>query len=282
MRNVTEFDNLRHLAFLLALCVIPGCGAQTYRNRLERTSNYYRYLEKLDENLSTSRWQADGISLRVPKQFNLVSRKQKQNAKGRGGASLIGSPRGISTLEGIVGIWRCTVDVGERDENLDAFIFVASNQHLWNQDGATRQKAAKFEERLIQRIYSALGARMPKKNEWKEKRFPEKNSLGRSGSNESAVFSDRIPFSTFRIEPQSSFLGLKGNYDFLLYTHASDSVQMAVLFVIPEKTVSSEGLSEAKRIGMCLETLRIAGASTGAGSSGGVPRRAAPGGGLDF
>eukprot|EP00913_Durusdinium_trenchii_P010910 g10239.t1 len=212
-------ERLTGLGAQIASCrdtASPGDGSHSDSLHADRRK-YYHYLEKLDENLSTTRWKAEGISLRVPKQFQLIPMPEEEDGSPAAAphSAPVVFPRGIATLDGMLGRWYCNVDVGGRDEKLPAFLFVTSNQYLWEKDGTTRDSAAKYEERLIQQVYSATtGEQMPEKNSWTEKRFPE-----------SGGYSDRIPFSVFKIGPLGSVIGLNGSYDFMLYTHSSASIQ---------------------------------------------------------
>lgn len=264
---------MNRLVLLIILCAVAGCGSQTYRNRLERTSRYYRYLEKLDANLESNRWRSEGVSFRVPKQFELVPYDEQQpdgrNPAGRSVMLL----RGIDSLEGMLGRWQCKVEIGGRDEPLDAYMFVAANVALQDDPRLGRQASENFEKRFLEKVYATVapGEPLPEQNTWKEKQFPATGS-----------FADPIPYTVFKLRPTSPYLGLSGDYELSIYSHSSGGVQVVVLFFIPSRTVTNEHLSEDQRIGMCLQTLKISGGSPSSGAAGGAPRRKAPPGSLDF
>ena len=264
---------------MFAVVVFCGCGTQKYQDRLKRTNLYYKYLEELDTNLSERRWNAQGISLRVPLQFKLVKSDKKKAAKKRGddkqkkdakdGPPPI--PPALMRLEGVLGRWSCSVAVDGKDKELPCFMVVAGNHHLWQREKINSAAAAKFEERFVRQFYALAGEPMPMKKNWKEKQIPD------SGS-----FVERLPFFTFKATRIVGLIGSKEEYDGILYTHARGGIQVAILFIIPHDTAANERLSESKRISLCLQTLKFASAESSRGSRRKPARPKRKRGELDF
>jgi len=252
---------LRRLAFLLlSLVVLAGCNFGRYRERVERTRRYLDYRQRLSRHLSERAWRGNGITLRVPRQFHRVDEVGEGGQKPSGKRAKTQKPEPDATppppppdvlrrLEGLRAVWSTTVETGEATdaEKQPAWLAVASNRHLWEQGHMTRQEALRFERRIVEVLFRSAGQSPPSRREWTAVSFPEKGEFTRA-----KVFH---PFTI----PLTARQGLPGRYETLLYVHTRGSVQVAILFLLPHDVAASERLTEAERIGLCLETLEVAG-----------------------
>jgi hypothetical protein len=223
----------RSVIFIM-IAMISGCGTQTYRDRLDRTAEYYAHLEKLDKNLHEKRWSTGEVSLRVPRQFVLETGSEK------------GVPLVLKSLPGLKGQWKGVVAVQEQDEQRPCYLLVSTNQLSKEEKGQQILKPVHFQEQLANRLFKILNHPRPPANEVQTKQFPA-----------TAKYSDPKTVTVFESISDSDVLGLKGPYRVRLYTHVRGSVIVGILFVVPEDVHAKEHLTEEERIGWALETLRM-------------------------
>ena len=64
------------LVVLAAVCFVSGCGSKTYEERLDKTKSYYKFIERLNQNLGAP-YAENGVVLRTPKQFVSVPKPRR-------------------------------------------------------------------------------------------------------------------------------------------------------------------------------------------------------------
>lgn len=128
------------LAQAVALSTIAaGCGADTYEARLKQTQLYFGYLEQVNLALVPKAAQLEGVEIRPPKGFELLTlppapkegEPEVQIEPANDPTRLGYDPNFV--LEGVLGTWRATVRTEAEDANGTAFAYLhlLSNAQRW-------------------------------------------------------------------------------------------------------------------------------------------------------
>lgn len=241
-RTTTSRSLLRcaSLALTAAAALICGCGYSDYCARVDRTRRYLAHRRHLDEQLQAEPWKSDGSQLRVPKQFRKLSRDQiENNPAGNGGALSI-----IRRLEGLHAVWRADVAVAGSSQKQPAFLAVASNSHLRNNDRVLEDDVLRYEYTLVHTLYRQINQPQPSKSEWDTVTVPDVGD-----------FAAPRNFYRFAADWTPSRGGMR--YRVLLFSCTSGTKQTEVVFFLPRDIAASEDLTESGRIASCLETLSM-------------------------
>ena len=115
-----------------------GCGADTYKDRLEATRQYFEYLEKVNSALGTKVVPFEGVELRVPKPFTQIipppppkeGEAETQLDPNEDPARLGYHPN--IRLDGVLASWRAKVDLETPSggEGM-AYLHLLSNLPRW-------------------------------------------------------------------------------------------------------------------------------------------------------
>lgn len=242
-RNIIVLDPLAGRGTIMLACgallLSAGCGASTYERRLNETKGYFAYLNKLDEELSRSRWEEAGVSIRVPKIFDSVS-LPSSSTDGRRSAeespypALLGSP-----VPGLVGAW--VADVETDDGAAPCRLYVLSNYNLWLSD-ETVELAQDYRTVAARRIANALGEPVPDMGDWSGVRIPTG-----AGYVEQRTFD----VTTFHpAEPLDDVL-----YDIDVYFVSDGDIRAAFVLMEPRKSNPNARIEE--KFELSLETLAL-------------------------
>lgn len=269
----------------IATCVLAGCGAAEYDQRLAETVQYFQYLEKLDGNLATA-WKEEGVQLRVPLEFQLIPPPSRPKPKRAGGAS---RPEEEATpppeipdtrqpdyagnrgeLPGLLGAWQGTVEIDDREDPVPVWMYVVSNHQAWRTEGA--EAASHFMEEATGAICQALGVYLPgpESNAWGTERFPRTKTYVESRPYQAVTIERDEPY-----RPGGAPLE-NVTYEVRLYWYhtPSEDIKVGLVFVVPHnirppRKETGVEVSLLERIELSLETLQVKDDPPSHGESGG-------------
>ena len=118
---------LTHTLWILLAGVVSGCGSEKYQERLDASSEYFKYRREVDSILETRWWQAGtfGLQFRVPRGFVEIPGPETEEDPDIRQPDFLPRP-----LPGLVGAWEAEVPVEiEESEttSLRAWIFICTN-----------------------------------------------------------------------------------------------------------------------------------------------------------
>ncbi|GAB4146321.1 MAG: hypothetical protein Tsb009_18970 [Planctomycetaceae bacterium] len=233
---------MKRIPLFIILLLVSGCGTETYRERLERTSRYYAFLDVREKNLSEKRWSSRGVSLHVPKQFKLIW--EANDSRNSSGATKL--PRRLRSLPGVAAIWRADVAVEGEIDKFPVFLVAMSNRHSKHQSEHTPAKAHLFQNSVVQQFYHMQNKPAPRNSDWRRKSFPE-----------SSQFSIPLEFAVFESDSDFQFPRFSVDYQLRLYSHTNAQGHVSLLVISPSAMSDKEKLTDAERIGWMLETVRV-------------------------
>ncbi len=233
------------------LSLVAGCGADTYERRLQETRKYFEYLDTMNQLLSPTPWSEMGVSLRVPKQFQLIPAPASRTPDGK--------PRPVRpqadprqprflklTLPGLLGAWKATVPVDTEKGTVQApaYLYVCGNHYLWlEKETKPDVDPLSFDLELARRLAPVVHAPPPTPDDdwpWTHERIPPPGSYVASR-----------PFDTIRFEVR-----VQGRpYDLQLYRYHTGNIQVMILYLIPQDVPRRTGLHRAMELS--LHTLEV-------------------------
>ena len=230
------------LVVALSLAGICGCGLELYEKRLQATTKLYEHFQTLKENL-LEMWVHGPISLRVPLQFTEIPAPVAPPAASPTDPAAEPPPLPPDTrkptqppleLLGLRAAFKAdlTVDGGGKQPG---FIYVLSNYDL-------PREQKDIHGPLAQEISTAFHVNI-EANSWKEETYPERPTDAFPG----------VSYKTLTVTPPADVEGPPRRVSIYLYTQGE--VQIAIVFVLPQKIDGSEHLLD--RIPLCLETLNV-------------------------
>ena len=242
-----------HFAWVGVICILAGCssgppdyllqadGEDTYEDRLEATESEFAYYARLDANLAGEVWEKEGLSLRVPKPFRLVSDSPPQNPAEPHAASgeILGEP-----LPGVLGMWKAELPGKESGPPRRAYLFLMSNHHLWSY---SRTSAMAFHQSLVEDVLAELPGRsvLPIEADW----MPD--NLNGHG----------LPYTVGSFDATLPGTGSQAEFTMFLYQHGvnprRDEIKVALLFVIPKEAEFPGSQPDADPKALSAQTLRI-------------------------
>ncbi len=253
-RLVFCHTQFRLTAFAGLVCLLGvGCESR-YSERLERSADYFEFLDKMNQRLSDQQWSDYGFTLQVPKKFKLQSPPQAPlDAQGnplpiqRDSRQPEFVPGGIP---GLVGAWEATV---KTDKNFGAlaYIYVISNYEMWEQK-IPAEKAVAFHADSSNQILTSLGIQPPTPGQWTDEEIP----IGPSYVSKKQFRKITLPIP----KPINEF-----NYDISIYQVTRADMQGSVITFIPQEIAASEDMAE--KIKTSLMTFTMSGARPDGGST---------------
>jgi hypothetical protein len=231
----------REILLAAVICVlIGGCGSQTYDRRLNKTIDYFGYLEKQRVNLSRSAWKGAGVELRVPRQFRVVPGPKAPSEGTTTPAPVDGrQPTYMNgPLPGLIGAWRAKVRVTGEPGVLPCDLFVLSNHELFAQDKG--DEASEFLNTAVFQIFEGLGTPMPEVSRWKKEQIPVQPG-----------YVKKKVLTKYQGPLSQQIQGV--DMDAAIYLTQSGDTRIIILFVVPRRVSAKENLHD--RIPMCLESL---------------------------
>lgn len=243
---------------LLAMVVL-GCGAEQYEIRLKQSRDYYKYLERIEQNLS-SKWSDGRVveMIRVPRQFQPIPAPVPvKNEDGQEEAPTA-DPRQPDYLNlvfpnsELIGAWDASFAVDVPDGTTatrKGYIYVLSN--YWKFLGEDPADALKFGGAIVNLVGDALDDHLPPA----ELENPPVELHPKPGG-----YLPHSSYSVFTFKPKPIRVRTDEgdstvNYTFTMYGKQNGNIQAIVLVVLPENISSREKLAE--RIPMMLENFHI-------------------------
>jgi len=283
------------IAVLAAVCFTQGCGSKAYEDRLERTTSYYEFIERLNRNLAAP-YAENGVVLRVPRQFSPVPKPRRtseanseESASSEEPAadteentaeSAFGAEPGDLDprlpehidfpLPGLLNVW--SADLGTFSAGSDTaqssrgYLYLLGNYEYWRTYKSSRQigDPLKYYEDLRDALSAGLeipidpkarGSATDRVNKWYSEIVP-------SAADED--FATRKEFTAITLVPEQQPPSLLDEEpaepapprEYQLYLYANGDMQVALLFDLPRDISAGEQLPE--RILLSLLTLDVA------------------------
>jgi hypothetical protein len=257
---------------VIAGMLLTGCGRETYERRLDDSKRYFAYLDKMNQNLSPI-WAGRGVSLRVPKQFEVIPAPKPKPKKGpaKGGAKAAPEapeeqrdPRQPTyadlNLPGLQMAFSTKLSTAGKGREM-GYLYVLTNGELLGKKGSD-EKAAQFNNTVLHTIAQAVGQPDP---------APDK-----LGSNSVPKGEPWVAKRTFKMVRPGFPASIDGkDYRIAVYNCKDQKNEVSLVYVLPENVSPAEKLGT--NIDLSLETLQIA---KGAPVVGGPEAKAAAGRGL--
>lgn len=265
-------------AVLLFVLFLLGCGAETYKARLNETAQYFSYQEKLNKELGPA-WSAMGVTWRPPKQFvNIPAPAPPVAEEGVDSAAAeeVEDPRQPHYLNlelpGLLGAWEATVETdydGEIEEST-AYLYLLGNhdRYLQKPDAAGFVEDPQAYVKDIENLLSGkIGVVLPDgEGTGKEKNRRYRESAPRVEPN--VKFTPRKDFTAITLQPQIDVGDLDLPFEIQIYESIGRQVQVIVVLVYPQTISPRENLHE--NLLLALETLNVSdSAPTAAAANGG-------------
>lgn len=257
---MNRFTNTFARSFsLLALsCVLAGCGAQTYEERLNASVAYFNYRQRVDSLLEPRAWTAEGISFRPPKGF--VELPPPPPASEDGPAPQDDRQPDFLThrLPGLVGAWQAQLSVEIPDSDvteLPAWLLICTNHDDYRRKFDNPQIIpAAFMDNLTNAVADSTGfARSTAIEPWKftEVRVPTGTAYVPRKDYDWILLSD--PEMVYEVNGQSA------RYDFRLYRYfVGQHIQFAMVAIVPADDILARSARPYDAIDMSLEQLSVA------------------------
>jgi hypothetical protein len=238
------FQHLRVVILIIAVLAV-GCGREAYERRLQETSHYFAYLDKLNQNLAPP-WAGKGVQLRVPKSFIVVPVPQK---KKKGAPADERDPRQPSfadiTFPGLQGAFISDLVVAGKKNPEKGYLYVLTNSELLGRKGSD-EKAAAFNHAVLHTIAEAVGQPDPPPDKLVNNPIPKGEAWGAK--------------RTFKVVRPGFPASINGNdYRIEVFNTKQDKNQISLVYVLPEN--ASPKL--ANNIDLSLETLLVTQSSGG-------------------
>ena len=242
---------------------IAGCGADQYESRLKQSSEYYKYLAMVEQNLAP-KW-SDGVAvemMRVPKQFYTVLAPTPVKNDDGGDALPAVDPRQPDYLNLIFpndilfGAWEAPVSVDGVDGSADArkaYIYVLSNYWMFTREDPA--EALTFTNVMVQLVGDALEEHIPTEKLEKPDTELHPNPSTATGKYLVGSSYDVYAFRPKAITQRSAERETTVNYSFTMYAKTNGNIKAVVLVVQPVSTPPQEKLLE--RIPLMLDYFHI-------------------------
>ncbi len=260
-------------AGVVVLMGINGCGLQNYEKRLEETSKYYSYLEKIDSNLAPA-WKDGPIDeLRVPLQFRAIRKPAPvKNAEGEAEDAPVDprQPNYIALeLPGLLGAWEAPFDkvVDGKRQPRKGYIYAVSNYSMFNSELASQ--APDFVRTLLGLISDRLALPPVDLTKAERELYPKVKADAYTTQNSFDVYH----FSSDELLVDGE------KYTIDVYSNMQKDTQVALLLVLPVGIDSSARMME--RTPLMLERLKVdpkkkPSRAQNKSAGGGTPAPAAP------
>lgn len=154
------------MAAVLCMVFVCGCGAEVYEKRLAETVKHYEYMDKINSAVVPTPFNADGISIRVPKKFTPIiydprsRKKQDADEPEEESTDEPKDPRQPDYMEielpGLEAAWKMMVSVplGDKDVQRPVYLYAMTNAKRWRR---FKKEGAKDPKELHKDLLSELG-----------------------------------------------------------------------------------------------------------------------------
>jgi hypothetical protein len=216
-------------------------GGDGYEVRLQATAEEFAYYSLLDANLTETSWEGQGVSLRVPMPFELVSESTPQipAREHAGSREILGKP-----LPGVLGMWKAELPSRNSGPPQSGYLFLMSNHHPWPR---SRTSAMEFHQTLVEEVLAELPGLsvLPIESDWK----PE-NIAGHG-----------LPYTVGNFEATLPQTNSPAWFTMFLFQHGvnqrRDEIKVALLFVIPKEAELAGSHPNVDPQTLSAQTLRI-------------------------
>ena len=239
--RITGMRALRYprVVSLIVAVLAVGCGREAYERRLQETSHYFAYLDKLNQNLSAP-WAGKGVQLRVPKSFIVIPPPQQ---KKKGAPADQRDPRQPTfadiTFPGLQGAFTTDLVVSGKKTPEKGYLYVLTNGELLGRKGSD-EKAAAFNNAVLHTIAEAVGQPDPPPEKLVNNSVPKGEAW--------------VPKRTFKVVRPGFPASISGkDYRIEVYNTKQEKSQISLVYVLPEN--ASPKL--ANNIDLSLETLQV-------------------------
>ncbi len=292
-------------SIIVLVGTLSGCGAKAYEERLETTSAYYDYIDRLNQNLGPQFFET-GVSMRVPKQFVLVPAPPKRPRKpvkpnpAAGGtvAEQATEPEEIKDprqpdfidveLPGLIGAWKADLEtVGGAGGSTQSaahpgHIYLLSNYEYWRTFKTERAtiNPVEFHDEVMKRLTGAFNIVIEKRargtatdriNKWFTETVPQKKD---------ERFAPKKEITTITLVPSAEQEQEGFQREYQVYLFANGDIKIALIYALPRNVSTGEDLLD--RILFSLQTLNVSaekpgGASNKTAAPAGAPAKSGPG-----
>jgi len=265
-----------HLARLLGVvwtgCLLAGCGADLYEQRLANTRLMFAHKDLQNKNLQAIWTDVEtGISVRPPTQFVVMSppaaTEQPPAVAGEAKPARAGAKAGAEgepaeeegpeeipddrqpkymnfELPGLRGAFTAAVKyIAENNVMSDGegFLYVLSNNDLADQPDQAREFSRNFIKSLSETVHVVV-----EPTDWKDDSFP-------SEARSKATFVRPVKYKNVTVTSTEEIAGYARQFSAFIFEQGE--IQVIVLFVLPNGIDIGEKLTD--RIPLCLETLNV-------------------------
>ena len=267
------------LLLLSMMCgLLAGCGAATYKARLDETAEYFSYKQKLEEELAPS-WSAWGVAMRTPKQFQMLPAPPPP-PEDEEDPQPIEDPRQPKYLPiefpGMLAAWEATVlaEQGGTDAEHKAYLYVLGNHSRYIQgpdNSGVSEAPENYLPEVEELITSTIGVVLPEgeTGTGKEKNQRYREDVPRGMPNRK--FAPKQDFIGVTLTPEIDPSDLPLPIEMQLYEWSGQRIQVVILMIYPRSISPQEHLQE--RLLLALETFSASDTppSSSAQSGGGAP-----------
>ncbi|HBN76109.1 MAG TPA: hypothetical protein DD473_09880 [Planctomycetaceae bacterium] len=250
------------IVFSILTFVCIGCGSKTYEDRLEFTTTYFDFIDRLNQNLSPQ-FMKDGVTIRIPKQLTEIPAPPPRPKSSEEDEPPQVDPRQPTFVEmelpGMTAAWKAnltTVDASGATSSETGYLYLLTNYDYWR-TFKTKDEIGdplKFHEDVLNDMVDALqvvidekksGTATDRVNKWFHETVPEPKD---------EKFAPPKEFTTITLVPEEPAEdGLARQYQVYLYQNGD--MRMALVYALPRNVSAGEELEN--RILLSLQTVDL-------------------------
>lgn len=250
------------MAYSILAVACMGCGTKTYEDRLEFTTTYFDFIDRLNQNLSPQ-FVKDGVTMRVPKQFSEIPAPARRPKSTEEDETPQVDPRQPTFAEmelpGMTAAWKAnltTVDASGATSSETGYLYLLTNYEYW-QTFKTKDEIGdplKFHEDVMNEMIDALqvvideksrGTATDRVNKWFHETVPEPKD---------EKFAPRKEFTTITLVPEETPEDdLRREYR--VYLFQNGDMRMVLVYALPRNVSAGEELEN--RILLSLQTVEL-------------------------
>ncbi len=247
-------------SILTVACV--GCGSKTYEDRLEFTTTYFDFIDRLNQNLGPQ-FMKDGVTIRIPKQMTEISAPPPRPKTPEGEERPQVDPRQPDFVEmelpGMTAAWKAnltTVDASGATSSETGYLYLLTNYEYWQTFKSNEEigDPLKFHEDVLNDMVEALqvviedkkpGTATDRVNKWFRETVPEQKD---------EQFAPRKEFTTITLVPEEPAEDDVPR-EYRVYLYQNGDMRMALVYALPRNVSAGESLEN--RILLSLQTVNL-------------------------
>jgi len=276
-----------------------GCGAKVYEERMETTKEYYDYIDRINQNLGPQ-FADSGVSLRIPKQFQLIPapvKKPKPVPKGGHAATAPPAAAAVETekvkdprqpdfldieLPGLIAAWQAELNTvngtgeGAQSTTRPGSVYLLSNYTFWQTYKTQREtiNPIKFHEEIMRTLEEGLGVRIDERtrgsetdrvNKWFSETVPDAKD---------ELFAPKKEVRAITLVPEEGSSKEDFIREYQVYLFANGDMKIVLIYALPRNVSAGEDIQD--RILFSLQTLNVS-AEKPVGAKGKGAKTAKPG-----